>query len=126
MSSVNKAIFLGRVVAAPESKNVGQALVVNFRLALNESYNDKEGKRVEKTEYVQITAWNKLAEICNKFLTQGREVYIEAKVQTDSYEKGGEKRYSTKFVANAIQLIGQRDAEDKSPPTVKDDDGFNF
>lgn len=112
MSSVNKCIFVGNVVADPEVREAGAAHVCNFRLALNESYMRKDGKKVERVEFINVVAWNKLADICGQYLKKGRQVYVECAVQTESYEKNGERRYATKFVASSVHFIGQGDSEE--------------
>jgi single-strand DNA-binding protein len=123
MSSVNKAFFIGRVASEPEVREAGAHRVVNFRMALDESYKDKNGVLKEKVEFVSVCAWNKLADICAKYLKKGAQVYVETKVTTESYEKNGVRLYSTKFVASAVEFISQRSDEETTEP---EDDGFNF
>mgnify|MGYP000532950017 CR=1 FL=1 len=107
MSGVNKVIILGRLGKDPETKQLDSgSQVCNFSVATSESYTDKAGKKVEKTEWTNIVAFGKLADICAKYLTKGREVYVEGKLQTDSYLKNDETRYSTKVLASAVQFIG--------------------
>lgn len=100
--SVNKVICLGRVSKQPEQ--FGSA--VKFSVALNETWTDKNGTKQEKTEFVSIVTFGKLSEICLQYLSTGREVYIEGKLETSSYEKDGDKRYSTSVIASTVQFIG--------------------
>ncbi len=106
--SVNKVIIVGRLGADPELKTLssGQA-VANFTLATSESWVDREGQKQEKTEWHRIVVWGKLAELCRQYLSKGRQVFVEGKLQTRSWEdQQGQKRYTTEIVANNIQFIG--------------------
>ena len=109
MASVNKVILLGNLGADPELRytNSGTA-VANFRIATNERWNDKNGEAQERTEWHNIVAWGKLAEICGKYLKKGRTVYIEGRLQTRSWEdQSGNKRYTTEIVSQIMQMIGR-------------------
>lgn len=106
--SVNKAILIGNLGQAPEIRytNSGQA-VANFSIATNRQWNDKEGNRQEQTEWHNIVAWGKLAEICEKYLKKGDSVYIEGRIQTRSWEdQSGQKRYTTEIVAQEMTMLG--------------------
>ncbi len=110
MASVNKAILVGNLGRDPELRYTpnGQA-VTNFSLATNESYTDKSGERVERTEWHRIVAWGKTAELCSQYLSKGRPVYIEGRLQTREWEdKEGVKRQTTEIVANTVQFLGGR------------------
>lgn len=104
--SVNRAILIGNLGRDPEVRYLpsGQS-VANFSIATTESYS-KDGQRQEKTEWHNIAAWGKLAEICAQYLKKGRQVYVEGRITTRMYEKGGEKRYATEIVAQTIQFLG--------------------
>ena len=109
MSGVNKVIVLGRLGQDPELKYTPNgAAVCNFTVATSESWNDKNsGQKQEKTEWHRIVVWGKLAELCNQYLTKGRQAYVEGKLQTRSWEdKDGNKRYTTEIVASTVQFIG--------------------
>ena len=81
--------------------------IASFSVALGEKYKSKSGEQVEKTEWVNITAFGKLAEICEKYLVKGSQVYISGKMQTDKYtDKQGVEKYSTKIIANQMQMLG--------------------
>lgn len=105
--SVNKVIILGRLGKDPEIKYTPQGkAVANFSVATSESWN-KEGQKVEKTEWHNIVVWGKLAELCNQYLSKGRQVYLEGKLETRSWEdKDGTKRYTTEIIASTVQFIG--------------------
>jgi len=105
---VNKVILVGRLGRDPEVRYTqgGQA-VANFTVATNEFWRDKDGERQERTEWHRIVAWGKQAEFCGNYLTKGRQVYVEGRLQTREWEdKEGEKRRTTEIVANTIQAIG--------------------
>ena len=106
--SINKAILFGRVGKDPELRYTpAGAPVCNFSLATDESYKDKSGNKVQKTEWHNIQAWNKLAEICGKYLVKGKLVYVEGKIQTRSWEdKDGVKRHTTEIVASDMEMFG--------------------
>jgi len=107
--SVNKVIILGRLGQDPELKYTPSgAAVCNFSLATSESWNDKAtGQKQEKTEWHRIVVWGKLAELCNQYLSKGRQAFVEGKIQTRSWEdKEGNKRYTTEIAANTVQFIG--------------------
>lgn len=106
--SVNKVMLMGRLGADPELKTLssGQA-VANFTIATSENWVDRDGQKQEKTEWHRIVVWGKLAELCRQYLGKGRQVFVEGKLQTRSWEdQQGQKRYTTEIVANNIQFIG--------------------
>ncbi len=108
--SVNKVILIGRLGADPEIRYTADGQpVANFRIATNEVWTDKNGNKQEKTEWHRIVAFGKLAETCGEYLTKGRQVYIEGRLQTRSYEdKDGVKRFVTEIVAHNMQMLGPR------------------
>jgi single-strand DNA-binding protein len=106
--SVNKVIILGRLGQDPELKYTpGGMAVCNFTVATSESWADKAGQKQERTEWHRIVVWGKLAELCNQYLTKGRQAFIEGSLQTRSWDdKSGQKRYTTEIVAKTVQFIG--------------------
>lgn len=118
--SVNKVTLVGRLGQDPEVKQVNNQAVASFSVATSEKWKDKEGKDQEKTEWHSIVVWGKQAENAGKYLKKGRQVYIEGKLQTRSWEKeGGGKGYKTEIVAQNIQYLGDSGAgggKDKSDP----------
>ena len=106
MASINKVIIVGRLGKEPELKDVGQSQVCKFSVATSEKWTDKNGQKQERTEWHNIVVWGKLADICGTYLKKGSEVYIEGKLQTESYEKDGQKKYITNIVAATVQFIG--------------------
>jgi len=110
MAGVNKAILVGNLGRDPELRYTqnGQA-VVNFTLATSENWTDKSGERVERTEWHRIVVWGKTGEMCAQYLSKGRTVYVEGRIQTREWEdKDGNKRYTTEINAQTVNFIGPR------------------
>lgn len=110
MAGVNKAILVGNLGRDPELRHTpnGQA-VVNFTLATSESWTDKSGERQERTEWHRIVVWGRQAEMCAQYLSKGRTVYVEGRIQTREWEdKEGAKRYTTEINASNVNFIGPR------------------
>lgn len=108
MSGINKVILVGRLGGDPEVKSVGQgSMVARFNVATSENWTDKNGQRQERTEWHRIVVWGKLADICGKHLSKGRQVYVEGRLQTRQWDdQQGQKRYTTEVVANTVQFLG--------------------
>lgn len=111
MPGVNKVIIVGNLGQDPEIRYLADGTAVaNFRVATSETWKDKQtGEKKEKTEWHRIVAWRGLGELCGKYLSKGRQVYVEGKLQTRSWEKDGITRYTTEIVANEVQFLGSRD-----------------
>jgi single-strand DNA-binding protein len=112
MASVNKAILVGNLGKDPEMRYTqdGKA-VANFSIATTDKWKDKAtGENREKTEWHRIVAFGRLGEICGEYLSKGKQVYVEGKIQTRSWEKDGITRYTTEVVANTMQMLGSRDS----------------
>lgn len=106
---LNKVLLLGNLGADPELRvTPGGQAVLKLRLATTESYLDRSNTRQERTEWHRVTIWGKRGEALAKFLTKGERIFIEGRIQTSSYEKNGEKRYSTEVIANNVILAGGR------------------
>jgi single-strand DNA-binding protein len=104
---LNKVLLLGNLGADPELRvTPGGQAVLKLRLATTESYLDRSNTRQERTEWHRVTVWGKRGEALAKFLTKGDRIFVEGRIQTSSYEKNGEKRYSTDIIANNILLAG--------------------
>ena len=103
-SGVNKVILIGNLGRDPEVRYTpgGQA-VANFTVATNESWTDKQGQKQERTEWHRIVVWGKPAELCGEYLSKGRQVYVEGRLQTREWtNKEGAKQYTTEVVANPV------------------------
>ncbi|NCN42577.1 single-stranded DNA-binding protein [bacterium] len=108
MAGINKVIIVGNLGKDPEIRHTpsGQA-VANFSIATSESWNDKDGQKQERTEWHRIVVWGKLAELCGKYLSKGRQCYLEGKLQTRAWDdKDGNKKYTTEVIANTVQFLG--------------------
>jgi single-strand DNA-binding protein len=109
--SVNKAIVIGNLGANPGIRALpsGQN-VANFSLATTERFTDRNGAKQERTDWHRIVAFGRLADTCERFLTKGRQVYIEGRLTTRQYEAkdGSGKRYRTEIVARQLRLLGNR------------------
>jgi len=111
MSSINKAILIGRLGRDPEIRYTQSGTAVaNFTLATNETWSDKEsGERKERTEWHRIVVFGKMGETCGKYLSKGRQVYVEGRIQTREWEdRDGNKRYTTEIVASDVRFLGSR------------------
>ncbi len=109
MSGVNKVILIGHLGADPQMRFTPNGTpVAQFNLATTERFNDRNGERQERTEWHRIVAWSRLAEICNQYLKKGKQVYVEGRLQTRSWEdQSGNKRYTTEIVANNMIMLGR-------------------
>lgn len=108
MSGVNKVILIGRLGTDPEVKTVsGGNTVARLSVATSENWTDRDGQRQERTEWHRVVVWGKLAELCGKYLAKGRQVYLEGRLQTRSWEdQQGQKKYTTEIVASTVQFLG--------------------
>ena len=118
--SINKAILIGHLGQNPELRYTSDGTpVCNISLATSENWKDHDGNTQSRTEWHRIVVWGRLAELCKDYLKKGRQVYIEGRLQTRSWDdKEGKKRYTTEIVANTIQFLGT--APDKSDHTTTD------
>ncbi len=110
---VNKVILIGNLGKDPEIRYTQNGTaVVNFTLATTDSWT-KDGETNERTEWHNIVAWARLAEICNQYLQKGKQVYIEGRIQTRKWEdRDGNTRYTTEIVAQNMQMLGGRGDDD--------------
>lgn len=111
MSGVNKVIIVGRLGNDPEVKTVASGQTVcRLSVATSENWTDRDGQKQERTEWHRIVVWGKMAEICGQHLSKGRQVYLEGRLQTRSWEdQQGQKRYATEIVANTVQFLGSNE-----------------
>jgi len=119
MAGINKAILIGRLGSDPEVRYTPSGVAVaNFSIATSEEWKDKDsGEKQERTEWHRIVAWRRLGEICGEYLSKGRQVYVEGRIQTRSWDdKDGNKKYMTEIVASDIQFLGSRDMTDGGRP----------
>ena len=122
MAGVNKVILIGNLGKDPDVRALESgAKVANFPLATTESYKNKNGERVDITEWHNIVLWRGLADVAENYLKKGNQVYIEGKIRTRSWEdKEGNKRYTTEILAdNMTMLGGRRDGDYTDSPATK-------
>jgi len=107
---INKVLLIGRLGADPEVRyTTDGTMVTTFRLATDLQWKDKNGEKVQRTEWHRIVTYRKLAEICGSFLSKGKLVYIEGRIQSRSWEdKDGNKRTTTEIVATNMQMLDSR------------------
>lgn len=113
MASVNKVILVGNLGRDPEIRYTQQGTAVaNFSLATTNRFKNRSGEMEERTEWHRVVAWDKLAEICGQYLSKGRQVYIEGRLQTREWEdKDGNKRSTTEVVTQTMQMLGRREGQ---------------
>lgn len=109
MSGINKVILVGHLGKDPEVRHLeGGVSVASFPLATSETYN-KDGRKIEQTEWHNIVMWRGLADVASKYLQKGKLVYIEGKLRTRSFEdKEGNKKYTTEVVAENFTMLGRK------------------
>jgi len=107
--SVNKAILVGNLGKDPDLRYTPSGTAVcTFSLATTERFKNKQGEQQDKTEWHNIVVWAGLAEICGKYLTKGKQIYIEGRIQNRSYDdRDGNKRYISEIVVNEMQMLGR-------------------
>jgi single-strand DNA-binding protein len=111
MASINKVILVGRLGKDPEVKSTPSGTTVTkFSLATDDKYTDREGNKQERTEWHNIVAWGKLAEICGQYLRKGKLIYLEGKIRTDSWEdkETKVKKYRTEIIADNMQMLDRK------------------
>ena len=123
MRGVNKVILIGNLGKDPELRYLpsGQA-VTKFSLATGSKWKDKEGQWQDRTDWHNIVAFGKTAEICNEYLKKGSQVYIEGRIQTRSYDdRDGNKKWITEIIAQSMQMLGRKgEAEEEISETAEE------
>lgn len=107
MANLNKVQIIGRLGQDPEMRFTANGRAVStFSVAVNRNYTTQDGERHEDTEWVRVVAWARLAELVSQYLTKGRQVYVEGRLQTRQWEdKEGQRRYTTEVVAQDVQFL---------------------
>ena len=121
MAGINKVILVGNLGKDPEVRYLeGGTAVANFPIATSETYKDRNsGEKKTNTEWHNIVLWRGLAEIAEKYLKKGSQVYIEGKLKTRQWQdKDGNNRYTTEIVADNLQMLGRKDDNNTSVPTA--------
>ena len=108
---INKVILIGRLGKDPELRSTPSGTTVaKFTIATDERFTDRSGEKQERTEWHNIVAWDKLADICGQYLKKGKLVYIEGRIHTDSWDdkETGQKKYRTEIVANTMKMLDRK------------------
>lgn len=124
MAGVNKVILVGNLGKDPEIKAFDNGRkVAKFPLATSESYTDRNGQRVEKTEWHNVVFWGNIAEVLEKYVKKGSQIYVEGKLATRSYEQDGVKKYITEIEGLSMTMLGKPPggggAQDGNPGTTE-------
>ncbi len=106
---LNKIMIIGNLGGDPEMRYTANGNAVsNFSVATNRQYTTGDGERREETEWFRVVTWNRLAEICSQYLSKGRQVYVEGRLQTRSWEDtSGQTRYMTELIAQEVKFLGR-------------------
>jgi single-strand DNA-binding protein len=108
-NGVNKVILVGNLGIDPEIKNFDSGTVLaRLSIATTETYRDRDGNRQDRTEWHKVVLWQRLAEVAEKYLKKGDQIYIEGSLRTRSYEKDGVTKYVTEVVGNNMTMLGSR------------------
>lgn len=110
MAGLNKVILIGNVGRDPEMRYTPSgSAVTNFSMAVSRRYQAQDGEQREETEWFRVDCWNRLAEIANQYVTKGKQVYVEGRLKSRTYQdRNGETRVSLDVTATELQLLGQR------------------
>jgi len=108
---LNKAMVIGHLGADPEMRYTANGnAVTTFNVATSRQFSGPDGERREETEWFRVVTWNRLAETCSQYLTKGRLVYVEGRMQTRSWDgQDGQKRYTTELIAQEVKFLGGRE-----------------
>ena len=122
---MNKIIVIGNLGRDPELRYTpaGQA-VASFSVASNRKYRTADGEQREETEWFNVSAWGKLADLCNQYLTKGQQVYVEGRPTSRSYEANGQQRFSMEINLTDVQFLGGGNREQDAAPVGAADQGL--
>ena len=126
MAGVNKVIALGNLGRDPEVKYLeGGTAVANFSMAVTESWKGKDGEKQERTEWIKVVCFGRLAEICGEYLYKGSQIYLEGRIQTREWEdKEGVKKYITEVVMSNMTMLGGGPRTEKAETKKEDMPAF--
>jgi single-strand DNA-binding protein len=127
MPSLNRVQLIGNLGKDPETRYTPTGKkVCTFSVAVSRHWTNNEGESRESTSWFNVEVWGRLGEICQEYLKKGRLVFLEGRLQTDQYEHEGEKRYSTKVVANQMQMLDRKPEEAEPSISLTEDEEFPF
>ena len=114
--SLNKVMLIGRVGGNPQIRTAGDQKVASFSLATSEKYKGKDGNLVESTEWHNVSFWGKPAEVVEKYVTSGSQLFVEGKIKTEKYtDKEGAEKFITKILGSSLQLLGSKSESPAQP-----------
>jgi len=120
MNGINKAILIGNLGRDPEVRTLESGVkVATFSIATTETYKNKNGEKVDQTEWHNIVMWRGLAEVAEKYLNKGNQIYLEGRIRTRTYEKDGQTKYMTEIVADQMTMLGGRRSDTQEEQTSK-------
>lgn len=117
--SLNKVLIIGNCGKDPEVRMAGEAKVATINVATTERYKDRNGETRENTEWHTVVAWRNTADVVERFVRKGTQLYVEGKLRTRSWDDNGQKRYVTEIMADNIQLLGKKENTSSAPTTQK-------
>lgn len=124
MPGLNRVELIGRLGRDPETRFTPTGRkVCQFSLAVDRRWRTSEGEPRDATDWFNVEAWGRLGEICQEYLSKGKLVYLEGRLQTDRYEQGGDVKYFTKVIARAMQMLERKPGEEEVevPPLEEDE-----
>ena len=127
MANLNRVQIIGRLGRDPETRftTTGRQ-VTSFSVAVSRRWRNPEGETQERTDWFNVEAWGRLGEICQEYLSKGRLVFIEGRLQTDVVGEGEERKYYTKVVAQQMQMLDRKPEEEEPAPPSAEDEEFPF
>ncbi|MFP3870350.1 MAG: single-stranded DNA-binding protein [Syntrophobacteria bacterium] len=129
MGTLNRVFLIGNLGTDPELSYLPSGTAkANLRLATHEVWTNKEGEKGERTEWHRVVVWGRLAEVCGQYLSKGRQVFIEGRLQTRSWEdRDGNKRWTTEIIASGMQMLGSpRDSTPEAQTASSDRPAVDF
>ncbi len=121
MPTLNRVQLIGRLGKDPEGKFTPTGKkVAHFSIAVSNRWKDKSGETKESTEWVNIEAWGRLGEVCQEYLKKGSLIFLEGRLKTDKYEDKGETKYFTKIVAQSLEFLDKKPAEEPMQAVEED------
>lgn len=126
-NGINKVVLIGFVGDHPKENQSANRTIVNITVATNEAWKDKQtGQHRERTEWHRVVFFDRLAEIVSEYAIKGSQIYVEGKLRTNKWQKGGVDRYTTEILVNDFQLLGRPNNQPESKPTVITQEPKNF
>ena len=114
--SLNKILLIGNVGQTPQVRTVGDSKVAQFNLATTERFKGKDGQMREETEWHNVSVWGKLAEVVEKYVDKGSQLYVEGRIKTEKFKgSDGNDRYATRILASSLQLLGSKKDSQSAP-----------